>query len=240
MDDLAALLDLAALERCGVDELGIYLLLCGGGNLGSLHCVDGLKQLCLGGIDEAFLLGAVVDDHKVLVGNELGHDLVDCRCGDGVKEHLGELQLGGGLHVRSVVEEVADERAYELGVLAAVCALCPLLVAADDLVLCTLDLAVCEAVAFHLLNLRIERFESGEVFTVLESDVSIKGLAGLRNLCAADAGSEERGSGLGGNLVEALAHDIGNHVLEEVGDECHVCICVLEGDGFALPEKLDV
>jgi hypothetical protein len=55
-----------------------------------------------------------------------------------------------------IVEEVADERLYEFGILTAVGSACPALIAAQDIILRPLDFCVAEAVALHLLDLGIE------------------------------------------------------------------------------------
>ena len=156
LDELGSLLDLAALEACRIYEFGLDLLFCICSNLRCFDSADNAKELLLGRIGKTFFLGAVVEHHHVLVGDELADNLVDSGCGNHLHNGLGELVLGSGLHIRSIVEEVADERLYEFGILTAVGSACPALIAAQDIILCPLDFCVAEAVALHLLDLGIE------------------------------------------------------------------------------------
>ena len=136
--------------------------------------------------------------------------------------------------------EVIQIGLYEFGVATVVAVRVRTLGAAHQVVLCTLELTLREAVAAHLLHLRVEGFETLCQFAVLRHGDEGRGLERRDYADAArvHACAQERGVGLHRNLLQTGILHRGHVSLYHVEHLAVYQVVVLLGYGRALYEDL--
>ena len=236
----AGLGDLAALELGGIQEGFGDVLSFGSGDIRGVYLGHDGEQLLGGGGGDAGLLGAAVDDDEVFVTEELGGGLTDDGGIDLAEEGLYNLFLRLGLHDGLLVEEVVQDGTDEFRVLTGCGTVDAGFHHGKVVILCALEFSLGDTVFLETDQFRVEVAETAEDVVFAEGDVAHGALDVFINEVAdAEAGAQIRRSGLGGDVLETLAHDHGE-------DAFHKVLHLADGrgvgnfrHGFAVPDKFD-
>ena len=110
------LLYLGALEGGRINELGRDGLFGRGLDIGSLDLRYGVQEVLLGRMGKAGLFRSLVHNDHVAVRHIGSGKLINHILGHHRKDLLDEVVLLLGVHVGVLVEEVVQERRYEVGV----------------------------------------------------------------------------------------------------------------------------
>ena len=232
----SGLLDLSGLQGRGVEQLCCNFLALGSGDFGGLHLFDYLENLLLGGSGIALLLGAAVDHYEVLVGDELGNNLVELVHAYLSEEGFHDLLFHGGFEIALLVEEVVQKLTDEFGVLAGCGTLYGCFLPGDDLGLGAIVFLGGEAVALHAFELGVEGAEALEDVVFAEGDLAVCGFNGFINHVGhVETAVEEGSSGLGRDVGETLGHDTVDERLHEVVELADDGGVHFFGLGLALP-----
>ena len=180
------------------------------------------------------------DDHLVVGVDRLLCECVDRLDVERLDQHAVQLPFGFGVGHGRILLVVIQVGLYELGVAAVVAVRVRTLGAAHQVVLCTLELTLREAVAAHLLHLRVEGFETLCQFAVLRHGDEGRGLERRDYADAArvHACAQERGVGLHRNLLQTGILHRGHVSLYHVEHLAVYQVVVLLGYGRALYEDL--
>ena len=228
-------------ELGGIQEGFRNLLTGGGGDIGGFHLLHHLEQLLGGGGGDAFLLGTAVNHYQVVlsVPERLG-GLADEGGVELTHHHLDKLQFVLGLYQRLLVKEVADDRADELRVLAGFGAVDAVLVHGDDIGLGALEFVLGDTVFLETDQFRVEGLEAFQDVVLAEGNISHDGVDVLIDEGRyVEAAVQIRGTGLGGDVVETLVHNLAQDALEEFGDLTGVGGVERFGSSGAVPDELD-
>ena len=234
------LLGLGTLEEGRIQELGGDLFAFQRLDVRGFDLGDSSKDLLFGRRSESFLLRTGVDDNKIVVGDHLGGKHGQDLGVDGVENLLDDLQFGLGFHIRVVVEEVAQQRTDELGILAGRSRFDGVLHNGQDLVLRALEFLVPEAEALHPLDFREEALEAVHEGIFLHRHVGDYRIdVFIDELRDGQAAGEIRAVRLRCDVGEALLHDQGDKDLEDILHLTDNRGVVRFRHRFALPDHLD-
>ena len=210
------------------------------GNVGGFNLCHHFEQLLCGRGGDAFFLGTVVDDYQVLRTANLSGHLVHGSSVDLAKEGLYNLLFHIRLHDGLFVKEVAQDGTDEFRILTRRSAVHACFVHVEDVGLGTGELGVGDAIFLEADNLRVEILEAAQDVFFAEGDVAHNGVDVFVNQAAQiDAAGQIRGSGLGGDVVEALTHDHGEKALQKVGDNANRGSVGYFRKGLAVPDEFD-
>ena len=236
----SALVNRAALELGWIQEGFRDILTFGGGDVGGFNLGHHGQQLLGSGGGDAFLLGAAVDDDPVLVSQELGRGLADNGGIDLAEKGFYNLLLRFRLHNGLLVKEVGEDGTDKFRVLARRGAVHAGFHHGDVVVLGAFEFGLGDAVFLEADQLRVKVAEAAQDIVLAQGNLTHLGLDVLINeISDVEAGAQVRRRGLGGDVLETLAHNHGEDTFNQI---LHLADGGGVGNlrhGFAVPDQFD-
>ena len=191
-------------------------------------------------MDQAFFLGRLVQHDHVLRGDDLLGDLVDHGRVE-LREDLLDQIIGRlRLHVRRIVEEIADQFGNEFRIAARFGLVGRRLVTRPDVFLGTGHFVFAEAETFHLLDFRQVGGQGRKGFAFPGDHIAHDDFHGFTQVADRQVCREVRGVRLGRDVAETLGHHLAHDPFQQVLHQADRRAVVLFRHGLALPEDFPV